>query len=141
LAHYWLLKTEPDEYSYDDLEKDGKTIWDGVSNNLALKYLRQIRQGDLAFIYHTGNEKALVGIAEIVSDPYPDPSRQDHRFVVVDVKPRERLPRSVPLAEIKNRPEFADFELVKLPRLSVMPVTEVQWKQLVSLAGGVTSWA
>ncbi|HWP48277.1 MAG TPA: EVE domain-containing protein [Candidatus Limnocylindrales bacterium] len=139
MAHYWLLKTEPDEYSYDDLEKDGKTIWDGVSNNLALKYLRQIRQGDLAFIYHTGNEKALVGIAEIISDPYPDPSRQNQKLVVVDVKPRERLPRSVSLVEIKNRPEFADFELVKLPRLSVMPVTEVQWKQLLSLAGGVGS--
>lgn len=137
MAHYWLLKTEPGEYSYDDLERDGKTIWDGVSNPLALKYLRQIRKGDLAFIYHTGNEKALIGIAEIVSDPYPDPSRQDQKLVVVDVKPKERLPRSVPLAKIKNRREFADFELVKLPRLSVMPVTEAQWEQLLSLARGV----
>jgi len=136
LARYWLLKTEPGEYSYNDLERDGRTVWDGVSNNLALKYLREIRRGDLAFIYHTGDEKALVGIAEVVTDPYPDPARQDKKLVVVDVKPKERLPHPVPLSDIKGRSEFADFELIRLPRLSVMPVKEAQWSRLLSLARG-----
>lgn len=127
---FWLLKTEPDCYSYDDLEKDKKTVWDGVSNNLALKYLRQIKKGDRALIYHTGDERAAVGIADVASDPYPDPKESDPKLVVVDVKPSKRLSRPVTLAQVKSDERLQDFLLVKMSRLSVMPVTEEQWKLL-----------
>ena len=132
---YWLLKTEPSDYSYDDLKKDRKTIWDGVSNNLALKHLRNMKKGDLAFIYHTGEERTLVGIAEVTSDPYPDPKKKDPKLVVVDVKANRELPRGGTLKAIKSDPTFSDFLLVRLPRLSVMPVTPSQWKRLLTLAG------
>ncbi len=135
MPQYWLLKTEPSDYSYSDLRKDGKTVWDGVSNNLALKHLRNIKEGDLAFLYHTGKERALVGIAEVSSDPYPDPSRNDTKLVVVDVKAKEELPQSVSLAEVKADSAFSDFPLVRLPRLSVMPVTPPQWNRLLAMAG------
>jgi len=135
MPQYWLLKTEPSDYSYADLSRDGKTVWDGVSNNLALKHLRNIKVGDLAFIYHTGKERVLVGIAEVISDPYPDPKRNDPKLAVVDVKAREELPQSVSLAEVKAEPEFSDFPLVRLPRLSVMPVTSPQWNRLLAMAG------
>jgi len=125
---YWLLKTEPGCYSFDDLEKDKKTVWDGVTNNLALKYLRQIRKGDLAIIYHTGDEKAAVGIAEVTADPYVDPKQNDPKLAVVDLKPKGRLSKPVSLAEIKTDRAFQDFLLVKMSRLSVMPVTDAQWK-------------
>ncbi len=123
----WLLKTEPDCYSFSDLERDRKTVWDGVANNLALKYLRQIKKGDLAIIYHTGDERAAVGIAEVISDPYVDPKLNDPKLVVVDVRPKRRLPRPVTLAEVKSNPKLKDFLLVTMARLSVMPVTESQW--------------
>ena len=135
MSQYWLLKTEPSDYSYADLTRDGKTVWDGVSNNLALKHLRNIKAGDWAFLYHTGKERALVGIAEVISDPYPDPKKSDEKLVVVDVKAREELPASVSLAEVKADSEFADFLLVRLPRLSVMPVTPPQWNRLLTMAG------
>ena len=129
---YWLLKTEPSDYAYADLEKDQGTVWDGVSNNLALKHLRQIRRGDQALIYHTGRERMVVGIAEVTSDPCPDPERDDPRLVVVEVKPGRRLPRPIPLADIKSDPELKEFDLVRLPRLSVMPVAENVWNRLLS---------
>ncbi len=129
---YWLLKTEPSDYAYADLEADRETLWDGVGNNLALKHLRQIRRGDQALIYHTGGERMVVGIAEVASDPFPDPERDDPRLVVVEVKPRRKLARPIPLAEIKSDPELKDFDLVRLPRLSVMPVAESVWKRLLS---------
>ena len=132
---YWLLKTEPSDYSYDDLKKDKKTIWDGVSNNLALKHLRNMKKGDLAFIYHTGKERALIGIAEVVTNPYPDPKQKDPKLAVVDVKAKQELPRAVSLKEIKSDSSFSDFLLVRLSRLSVMPVTSSQWKRLLALAG------
>jgi predicted RNA-binding protein with PUA-like domain len=130
----WLLKTDPDHYSFADLRREAQTTWDGVSNNLALKHLRTLRAGDLALIYHTGKEKALVGIAEVVSDPYPDPKQTDSRLAVVDVKFREFLPRPVTLAEIKKDVSLRDFDLVRLPRLSVMPVSESQWQALKRLS-------
>ncbi len=135
MPQYWLLKTEPSDYSYADLNRDGKTVWDGVSNNLALKHLRNIRAGDWAFLYHTGKERALVGIAEVISDPYPDPKKSDEKLVVVDVKAREELPQSVSLAEVKADSAFSDFPLVRLPRLSVMPVSPPQWNRLLAMAG------
>jgi predicted RNA-binding protein with PUA-like domain len=135
MPNYWLLKTEPDDYRYDDLARDKRTVWDGVSNHLALKHLRAMRKGDKAFIYHTGGERALVGIAQVASNPYPDPEQDDPKLVVVDVKPQKRLKRAVTLDEVKNRKAFADFDLVRLPRLSVMPVSEEQWTALLEMAG------
>lgn len=125
---YWLFKSEPSCYSYDDLERDKKTVWDGVANNLALKYLRQVKKGDLAIVYHTGDEKAAIGICEVVSNPYVDPKEQDPKLAVVDVKPKKRLSKPVTLASIKANEAFADFLLVKMSRLSVMPVTKEQWE-------------
>jgi predicted RNA-binding protein with PUA-like domain len=125
---YWLLKTEPSDYSYADLERDGKTVWDGVGNNLALTYMRKVHKGDLALIYHTGDEKAAIGIAEVVSEPYVDPKLDDPKMVVFDVKAKKKLPKPVTLAQVKADENFSDFLLVKNSRLSAMPVTEQQWK-------------
>jgi predicted RNA-binding protein with PUA-like domain len=105
-----------------------------VSNNLALKHIRAMRKGDLALIYHSGDEKAIVGIAEVVSDPYPDPKLQDDKRVVVDLKPKKRLSSPVPLAAVKAKKEFARFELVRMPRLSVMPVARELWHTLLAMA-------
>lgn len=132
--NHWLLKTEPSEYSYDDLEREGRGVWDGVANNLALIHLRQMKKGDLALVYHTGDEKAAVGVAEVASNPYPDPKAGDPKLVVVDLAPKRRLARPVTLAELKADPEFADFALVKISRLSVMPVEPVRWKKLLALS-------
>lgn len=125
----WLFKTEPTEYSYDDLERDQKTVWDGVHNNLALKYLREVRLGDHVLIYHTRDEKALIGMAEAVSDAYNQIEEDDHS-AVVNIKIKRRFGRPLPLAEIKAIEELSDFDLVRLPRLSVMPVTAAQWELL-----------
>jgi len=130
----WLLKSDPDTYSFADLERDGQTRWDGVSNNLALKHLRSAHRGDQALIYHTGEERAVVGTAEIISDAYPDPKQKDPRLVVVDLKAGPRLARPVPLDEIKRQSALRDFALVRMPRLSVMPVNDAQWKLIMKLA-------
>jgi predicted RNA-binding protein with PUA-like domain len=129
-----LLKTEPEEYSYEQLERDGRTVWDGVTNKLALKHLRAIRRGDLVFVYHTGSQKQIVGVAGAVSDPYPDPRKKNPKLMVVDLKPKERLRRPVTLGEIKGVKEFSGFELVRLPRLSVMPVDKVKWDGILGLS-------
>jgi predicted RNA-binding protein with PUA-like domain len=126
----WLFKTEPDDYSYDDLEQDKKAVWDGVANNLALKNLREVRLGDEVLLYHSGDVKAIVGIAEAISDAYPDPNEVDEKVVVVNLKPKRRLSRPLSLQEIKAIDELSDFDLVRLPRLSVMPVTPEQWQIL-----------
>ena len=126
----WLFKTEPTDYSYDDLEREKKTVWDGVGNNLALKNLREVRLGDEVLIYHSGDEKAIVGIAEAISDAYPDPKEIDEKVVVVNLKPKRKLSRPLELHEIKAIEELSDFDLVRLPRLSVMPVTTAQWEIL-----------
>lgn len=127
---YWLLKTEPSCYSWEDLERDKKTVWDGVTNNLALKYLREMRKGDTAIIYHTGDEKRLVGLAEVSSDPFVDPKLNDPKLAVVELKPKRKLSRSLTLAEIKGNKKLQDFILVRMSRLSVMPVSDEQWKEL-----------
>jgi predicted RNA-binding protein with PUA-like domain len=131
----WLLKTEPTVYSYDDLERDQKTVWDGVSNNLALKHIRQVQKGDLVLVYHTGDEKAIVGIAEVASAPYADPKQNDPKLAVFDLKPKRRLPRPVGLAEVKANEKLKSFELVRMARLSVMPVSDAVWKILMKMAG------
>lgn len=132
---YWLLKSEPTVYSYEDLVRDKKTVWDGVTNNLALKYIRQVQKGDLALIYHTGDEKSAVGIGEVASSAYPDPKRNDPNLAVFDLKAKKKLARPVALAEIKANEKFRDFALVRMPRLSVMPVSETHWQLLMQMAG------
>jgi predicted RNA-binding protein with PUA-like domain len=126
----WLFKTEPEAYSYDQLEAEKKCVWDGVSNNQALKNLRSISLGDEILIYHTGNEKAIVGIAEAVSDPYPDPNADDEHLVVINLKPKRRVKTPLTLAEIKANEAFSEFDLVRLPRLSVMPISKEYWELL-----------
>jgi predicted RNA-binding protein with PUA-like domain len=131
---YWLFKEEPDHYSFDQLFRDKRAVWSGVQNNLALKHLRSIKKGDHVLYYHTGKEKAVVGVMEVVKGPYPDPTQDDPRLIVVDVKPVRRFDRAVSLAEIKANPKFADFALVRISRLSVMPVTDPQWKEIERLS-------
>lgn len=126
----WLFKTEPNEYSYETLAQEKKTVWDGVNNNLALKNLREVRMGDEILIYHSGDEKAIVGIAEAIKDAAPDPNNSDEKVVVVNIKSKRKLPRPLTLADIKAIEELSDFDLVRLPRLSVMPVSREQWDLL-----------
>ena len=135
MARHWILKTEPSAYGFSDLVRDRRTRWEGVSNAVALKHLRSMLEGDDALIYHTGNEKSLIGLARIASAPYPDPSQKDERLVVVDVEAGKALPRQVSLAEIKADPAFKDLGLVRLSRLSVVPVEPDQWKRLLAMAG------
>jgi predicted RNA-binding protein with PUA-like domain len=130
----WLFKEEPDHYNYADLERDGTTVWDGVSNNLALKHLRQVRNGDRVLYYHTGKEKAVVGEMRVVSGPRPDPQDPEGKGVAVEVRAVRRLPVPVTLAQIKQDPQLADWDLVRLPRLSVVPVSSVQWDRVEELA-------
>ncbi len=130
----WLLKTESSVYSYDNLVKDKKATWDGVTNPVALKNIRCMKKGDMAFIYHTGDEKQIIGIAEVVSEPYSDPKQKEPKLVVIDLKPKEKLKRPVTLAEIKADKRFSDFILVRMSRLSVVPVTEKQWDMLLEMS-------
>jgi len=130
----WLMKSDPQTYSFADLERDGQTRWDGVSNNLALKHLRSAHQGDAVLVYETGEVKAVVGFAEVASEPYPDPKQKDPRLAVVDLKAGRRLSRPVTLSEIKQQAALRDFYLVRMPRLSVMPVTDTQWNEILNLA-------
>ena len=132
----WLLKTEPDSYSFADLERDGGTVWDGVTNNAALANIRKVRKGDGILVYHTGKEKAVVGRARATSDPYPDPKARDPKLVVFDLAPVEPLLRPVTLAEIKADDAFADWQLVRLPRLSVMEVPAKLEQRILKMANG-----
>ena len=136
MAKRWLVKTEPSVYSFQQLQQERRTVWDGVANPLALKYLAQMRRGDHVVVYHTGSEKAAVGIARVVRGAYPDPKQKSPRLVVVDLAADRPLPRPVTLAEIKASPRFTDFELVRLPRLSVMPMSTGHWSALEGLSKG-----
>ena len=135
MPNYWIVKTEPSTYSFDQLERDQTTVWDGVRNNLALKHLREMKRGDRVLVYHSGEEKAVVGLAEVAAEAYPDPKQKDPKLVVVDLKAAGRLPRPVPLAEIKQEPAFADLALVRIGRLSVAPASAEQFKRLLKLGG------
>ncbi len=128
--NYWLLKTEPSTYGWTNLVKAGRAVWDGVRNPAALNHLRAMQPGDRAFIYHTGDEKAIVGIAKVVSAAYPDPKAGDPKLVVVDLEPVKPLAQPITLASVKADKRFQDFALVRVPRLSVMPVTAEQWRRL-----------
>ena len=132
---YWLLKTEPDCYAWDDLVRDKSTVWDGVSNALALKHLRSMKKGDLALVYHTGDERQAVGVAEVKTDAYPDPKEDDEKLAVVDLKPKQKLAEPVTLSDIKADKAFEGFELIRIGRLSVVPVPEPMWKRIEALAG------
>ena len=134
MTMYWIVKTEPSTYSYDDLASQKTAVWDGVKNNLALKHLREMKPGDQVLVYHTGDEKAVVGIAKAKGDAYPDPDDDTGRAHVVDLVPVKALPRPVTLAEIKADKRFADFALVRMSRLSVMPVSAEQWKWILAMA-------
>jgi len=129
--NHWLLKTEPGDYSYDHLLAAGVDVWSGVANPLALKHLRAMLAGDLCFIYHTGNEKAVVGIAEVIKAHYADPNGDNEKQIVVDIKAQQRLHHPVTLATIKSDPAFAGWELVRVPRLSVMPVPKPMWDDVM----------
>jgi predicted RNA-binding protein with PUA-like domain len=134
VAMNWLVKEEPTHYGWDAFVRDKKAVWSGVRNALAQRHLRAIKKGDRVFYYHTGDEKAVVGIAKALSAPYPDPDDTSGKYVAVDIAPVKRLPRPVTLAEIKADAAFKDFLLVRIARLSVMPVTDAQWARIERLA-------
>jgi predicted RNA-binding protein with PUA-like domain len=130
----WLFKEEPAHYSFAQLQREARTVWDGVRNALARQHLRQMRKGDRAFYYHTGKEKAIVGEMRVVSDPWTVPEAEDPKEVLIEVEAVRLLPHPVPLARIKDDPLLADWDLVRLPRLSVMPVRAEQWRRIEELS-------
>ncbi len=132
----WLVKSDPEEYSAEHLARDGRTVWDGVSNPLALRHLRSMSPGDEVLIYHTGDQKAAVALARVVSPPRPDPRDKSGKAWVVDLEFVAPLARPVRLADIRKEAALADFDLVRISRLSVMPVSAVHWTRLMKLAGG-----
>jgi predicted RNA-binding protein with PUA-like domain len=132
---HWLLKTEPSTFSFADLQKAKKTAWDGVTNPAALKNIRAMQPGDLAIIYHTGDEKHAVGLATISSAAYADPKQKDEKLVVMDISAGKPLAKPVPLATIKADKLFADSPLVTIGRLSVVPLTDKQYAALLKYSG------
>src|SRR5262249_19686383 len=130
----WLCKQEPDSYSYDDLVRDGRTVWDGVGNALARKHLRQMRPGDRVLFYATGKVKAVVGVMRVAEGPKAVPEKDDLDAVVVVVEPVRAFARPVSLAQIKDDEALAEWELVRMPRLSVMPVSQAQWRRVEELS-------
>ena len=137
MINYWLAKQEPSGprgYNILQLKEDKKTIWDGVHNNLALKHIRNMRTGDLVFFYHTGDERQVVGIMSVTSNPYPNPEEDNERFVVVDVKFKSLLAKSVGLDEIKKQKGLENWELLRISRLSVMPVPKSIWDLIIKMS-------
>ena len=137
MLNYWLAKQEPSGprgYNILQLKKDKKTMWDGVHNNLALKHIRNMRKGDLVFFYHTGDERQVVGIMSVTSNPYPNPEEDNERFVVVDVKFKSLLAKSVGLDEIKKQKGLKNWELLRISRLSVMPVPKPIWDLIIKMS-------
>jgi predicted RNA-binding protein with PUA-like domain len=133
--NHWLMKSEPDTYGWKTLVADKRTNWDGVRNPQATNNLKAMKKGDRAFFYHSGEERAVVGVCEIVKEYYPDPRDKSGRFGMVDVAPVEPVKTPVTLAAVKADPRFADFLLVRQSRLSVMPVNEAQWKLICAMGG------
>ena len=130
----WLVKEEPDHYGYDQFERDGKTVWAGVRNPLAQKHLRAIRKGDRIFYYHTGKQKAVIAIARAVNNAYPDPSDASGASYVVDIAPDKKLPKPVTLTAIKADRAFTSCPLVRMSRLSVMPMSDAEWKRIEDMS-------
>ena len=135
MPNYWLVKTEPTSYSYDDLERQHTAVWDGVKNPVALRNLATIKKGDTVVVYHTGEEKQAVGLAVAASDAYKDPKIADPKMMVVDLSADRALPKPVTLAQVKADATLKSTELARLPRLSVMPFGEAQFQRLMKLAG------
>jgi len=132
--NYWLLKTEPGAYSYADLAREGRTLWDGVRNPQARAYLTRMRPGDRALIYHTGRRPAVVGVARVLTGPLPDPTDPTGRWVAVGIAPCRPLPAPVPLTRLRGEPGLAGWELLRLPRLSVVPVAPAWWHRVLVMA-------
>ena len=136
MAQRWLFKTEPSAYSFAQLEADRRTVWDGVKNALALRHLSAVAKGDEVLFYHTGDEKAVVGTATVTRGAYPDPKQKDAKLLVVDLEAGGALPRPVTLAEMRANRKLSGFDLLRLPRLSVMPVSAAQWTEILRMARG-----
>jgi predicted RNA-binding protein with PUA-like domain len=134
-AMNWLFKEEPSNYSFDAFVKDKTTTWSGVKNPVAQRNLRSVKKGDQVFYYHTGDEKQIVGIAKALGDAYPDPADKTGKAHVVDIGPVKKLARPVTLKEIKADPFFKNFDLVRISRLSVMPVSDAEWSRIERLSG------
>ncbi len=137
MVKYWLAKQEPSGprgYNFENLKKDKKTVWDGVHNNLALKHMREMKPKDLVLFYHTGDERQAVGIMEVVSKPYPNPEEDNERFIVVDVKYKKPLKKPVTLNEMKKQKKFKDWELLRISRLSMMPVPKEIWDEIIQIS-------
>ena len=137
MINYWLAKQEPNGprgYNFETLKKDKKTVWDGVHNNLALKHMREMKDGDLVLFYHTGDERQAVGIMEVISEPYPNPKEDNKRFIVVDVKYKKSLKRPITLHEMKKQKKFQNWELIRISRLSVMPVPKHIWDTIIDIS-------
>ena len=132
---YWLIKSEPFKYSWDQFVKDGVTFWDGVRNYGARNNLRSMKKGDLAFFYHSNEGLEIVGIAKVVKESYQDPTTDDPAWLVVDFKPQKKLKKPVTLAQVKATPSLANMALIRFGRLSVQPVTEKEWDQILKIAG------
>jgi predicted RNA-binding protein with PUA-like domain len=132
---YWLVKQEPEDYSWDDLSRDGKTAWTGVRNFQARNNLRDMKAGDTVLFYHSGKEKSVVGIAEVAKAAYPDPTADDEAWIAVDIKPLKGLAKAVPLADIRANPKLRDLLLVRQSRLSVMPVSKAEFDEIVKMSG------
>ncbi len=135
MAH-WLFKTEPSEYSFADLARDKRVVWEGISNAAALIHLRAVKKGDAVVLYHTGDEKTAVGLAEVARGPYPDPKLGDPKRVVVDLKPVRAFATGVPLADFRSDPVLRTTELVRITRLSVVPLTPEHFARVLERAGG-----
>ena len=131
---FWLVKSEPAKYAFSDLQRDGRTVWDGVRNNAAALHLRAMRLGDQALYYHSQEGLAVVGLAKVVREAFPDPGDPSGRFVAVELAPERALPRPVTLAEMKAEPALAGMAMLRQSRLSVSPVTPAEWAQILRMA-------
>ncbi|QCK13988.1 EVE domain-containing protein [Mangrovivirga cuniculi] len=132
--NYWIIKSEPEEYSFDDLVKDKVGVWSGVRNYQARNNIREMKKGDLLLFYHSGKNAGIVATAEVVKEAYPDPTANDNKWVAVDVKPKEKLNQKVTLKEIKKHDELADSQLVKQSRLSVIPLNKEEFNFIINLS-------
>jgi len=134
MVNYWLVKQEPKSYNFSLLKKDKKTVWDGVHNNLALKHINNMKKGDLILFYHSGDEKQVVGIMQVSSKPYSNPKETNERFVVIDVKYKKELQNPVTLSGMKKQKKFKNWELLRISRLSVMPVPKEIWNSIIKMS-------
>ncbi len=131
---YWLLKSEPSAWSWDNQVKEGASMWDGVRNYQARNNLKEMKKNDLCFFYHSVTERSIVGIVKVVKEYYPDPTDKTERFVVVDVKATKKLKNPVSLDQIKENKKLKNIALVKQSRLSVMPINKIEWKEIIKLS-------